>query len=51
MRQIAGSQCMLCGSCLIAAPARRRCAPLVTANTAQFARVPGLVWEDWSVAG
>jgi tRNA(fMet)-specific endonuclease VapC len=33
---------------LIAAQARRRDASLVTANVAEFARVPGLRWEDWS---
>jgi tRNA(fMet)-specific endonuclease VapC len=34
---------------LIAAQALRTGATLVTANTAEFARVPGLVWEDWSL--
>jgi tRNA(fMet)-specific endonuclease VapC len=34
---------------LIAAQALRTGATLVTANTSEFARVPGLVWEDWSV--
>jgi tRNA(fMet)-specific endonuclease VapC len=33
---------------LIAAQARRRKASLVTANAREFARVPGLAWEDWS---
>lgn len=33
---------------LIAAQARRRAALLVTANTAEFARVPGLKIEDWA---
>lgn len=36
---------------LIAAQARRRGATLVTANEREFARVPGLMREDWSVAG
>ena len=35
---------------LIAAQARRRDALLVTANTREFARVPGLRIEDWTVA-
>jgi tRNA(fMet)-specific endonuclease VapC len=34
---------------LIAAQALRTGTTLVTANTSEFARVPGLVWEDWSV--
>jgi predicted nucleic acid-binding protein len=25
-------------------------ATLVTPNVAEFARVPGLVWEDWTAA-
>ena len=33
--------------CLIAAQARRRGATLVTANTREFARVPGLMLTDW----
>ncbi len=33
---------------LIAAQARRRSAILVTTNTREFARVPGLRVEDWS---
>ncbi len=35
---------------LIAAQARRRNAVLVTANSAEFVRVPGLRTEDWAVA-
>ena len=35
---------------LIAAQARRRGALLVTANTREFARVPGLKVEDWTLA-
>jgi tRNA(fMet)-specific endonuclease VapC len=34
---------------LIAAQARRRDAVLVTANSREFARVPGLKIEDWTV--
>jgi tRNA(fMet)-specific endonuclease VapC len=34
---------------LIAAQALRTGTTLVTANTSEFDRVPGLVWEDWSV--
>lgn len=32
---------------LIAAQALRRGATLVTGNTAEFSRVPGLAWQDW----
>ncbi len=35
---------------LIAAQARRRAALLVTADTGEFARVPGLRTEDWAAA-
>lgn len=35
---------------LIAAQARRRDATLVTANTREFSRVPGLRLEDWTRA-
>jgi tRNA(fMet)-specific endonuclease VapC len=35
---------------LIAAQARRRNATLVTANTGEFVRVPGLKVEDWAAA-
>ena len=35
---------------LIAAQARRRDALLVTANTAEFSRVPGLKTQDWAAA-
>jgi tRNA(fMet)-specific endonuclease VapC len=34
---------------LIAAQARRRSATLITANSREFARVPGLKSEDWSL--
>lgn len=33
---------------LIAGQAVARGLTLVTANTREFARVPGLVWEDWA---
>ena len=33
---------------LIAAQAARRGITLVTANTREFARVDGLLWEDWA---
>ena len=33
---------------LIAAQAARRGITLVTANTREFARVDGLMWEDWA---
>ena len=35
---------------LIAAQALRREATLITANTNEFARVPGLMRQDWSTA-
>ncbi len=35
---------------LIAAQARRRSAILVTANKNEFARVPGLQTQDWTIA-
>ena len=35
---------------LIAAQARRHDATLVTANTREFSRVPGLRLEDWTAA-
>jgi tRNA(fMet)-specific endonuclease VapC len=35
---------------LIAAQALRTGATLVTANVAEFARVRGLTWEDWTAA-
>ena len=34
---------------LIAAQALRADATLVTANTSEFARMTGLVWQDWTV--
>ena len=34
---------------LIAAQALRAGATLATANVSEFARVPGLVWEDWTL--
>ena len=33
----------------LAGQARRRGATLVTSNTKEFGRVPGLKWEDWAV--
>jgi tRNA(fMet)-specific endonuclease VapC len=36
---------------LIAAQALRAGTTLVTANVAEFRRVPGLVWEDWTQSG
>ena len=35
---------------LIAAQALRTGMTLVTANVSEFARVAGLVWQDWTVA-
>lgn len=35
---------------LIAGQALRHCATLATVNGREFARVPGLRWEDWSTA-
>ncbi len=35
---------------LIAGQAVARGLTLVTANTREFARVPGLVWEDWAAS-
>ena len=35
---------------LIAAQALRNRATLVTANVSEFARVRGLVWQDWTAA-
>jgi len=35
---------------LIAAQALRLGATVVTANVSEFARVPGLLWEDWTAA-
>jgi len=34
---------------MIAAHALSLTVTLVTANTSEFSRVPGLVWEDWTV--
>ena len=34
---------------LIAAQALRAGAMLATANVSEFARVPGLVWQDWTI--
>jgi tRNA(fMet)-specific endonuclease VapC len=34
---------------LIAAQALRASATLATANVSEFARVPGLVWQDWTI--
>ena len=34
---------------LIAAQALRAGATLATANVSEFARVPGLVWQDWTL--
>jgi tRNA(fMet)-specific endonuclease VapC len=36
---------------LIAAQALRSGTTLVTANVAEFVRVPGLAWQDWSAKG
>ncbi len=36
---------------LIAAQALRIGATLVTANVSEFARVSGLVWQDWAAKG
>jgi tRNA(fMet)-specific endonuclease VapC len=36
---------------LIAAQALRSGATLVTANVSEFARVPSLLWQDWTVKG
>jgi tRNA(fMet)-specific endonuclease VapC len=36
---------------LIAAQALRSNATLVTANVSEFARVPGLQWQDWTAKG
>ncbi len=36
---------------LIAATAIAHGATVVTANTREFARVGGLLWEDWETAG
>lgn len=36
---------------LIAAQALRTGATLVTANVSEFARVRGLIWQDWGVEG
>lgn len=39
------------GACdvLLAGQARPRGATLVTSNTREFKRVPGLAWQDWAV--
>jgi tRNA(fMet)-specific endonuclease VapC len=36
---------------LLAGQARRRGATLVTSNAREFARIPGLKWEDWALSG
>jgi tRNA(fMet)-specific endonuclease VapC len=36
---------------MIAAQSLRTGATLSTANVSEFSRVPGLIWEDWTVAG
>lgn len=36
---------------LVGGQARRRGFTLVTANVSEFARVDGLVWQDWSMQG
>lgn len=36
---------------LIAGQALRHEATLVTANVSEFARVPSLRWEDWTLPG
>ena len=35
---------------LLAGQGRRRGATVVTSNTKEFARVPGLKWEDWAAS-